>query len=160
MTRLQSIVIILVILCPSFALSDEILFFNTAVLGQKISQSISPLESPSIEGLNFIEPKVIQLDTDDGRYIASSIYYSAKDVSFIEIAESINKKYPQSRHKIFNPGSHEAWRVEDEKFAISLISESEEGLFRVIYIKFMSTEKTLQNLKESLESLKKNLPEK
>ena len=129
------------ILYPSLSFSTEICFFNTDILGQDTSVRLNLLEESDDNDLDFIKPKIIQLDIEDGVYSASSVYYDADKIKFNELVEQIDKKYPNSKIKELSTNTGARWRVEENKFVVSLSSDKEEGMLRVVYIKFMKTEK-------------------
>jgi len=132
-----------IVLFPVTSNLAEIHYFNTSVLGKSITENICLLENSSEAEQEKIEPKIIQLDTDEGIYVASSVYYSSQKISFEGLVTQINKKYPDQKYYKVSTDDYKVWRLEKEKFVISLSSEQEDGYFRLIYIKFMSMDKTL-----------------
>ncbi len=48
----------------------ELRFFNPNILGKTTSESICPLEALKSQNDHLVEPNIIQLDTNDGVYIA------------------------------------------------------------------------------------------
>ncbi len=82
------------------------------------------------------------IDTNDGIYIAASIYYSEEKTTFRELVDEIDKKYPNTRH--VSGDEMIAWRVERQTFAVSVSSDVNDGYLRVIYLKFATTKKELE----------------
>ena len=128
---------------PSLSLA-ELHFFNSDVLGKKITQKIILLESIDNKDHKLLEPVSLQVDNENGVFIAASIYYLAESISFKELVDSIDRKYPGTKHT--NSGAHVSWRIEEKNFVISLAAEQEFGTFRVMYIRFRSLEQITQDM--------------
>ena len=156
MKRVIIIFLLTMVLLPSFAKAIELQFFNTNVLGKSTSESFNPLELVNKTTEHVIEPKIIQLDTDDGIYVASSIFYSTEEISFSELVEIIDIKYPNSKNNKLSSDEYVTWRLEKQKFIISLSSQVEDGHSRVIYIKFMGTEKVMETVYNVMKTIDKN----
>lgn len=147
--------ILMVILFPSFSFSSDIHFFNTDILGQPTSAQINLLDISGDNERSPIEPKIIQLDNDDGHFVASSVYYDVDKIDLIRLVENIDQKYPNSKIEKLSSKTYARWRVENRKFVIYLSSEKEEDMFRVIYLKFRSTEKVMENITNTLKFMDK-----
>lgn len=141
-----------IILYPSLSFSSEIQFFNTLVLGQDISSEIHTLET-SDNNSGLIHPKIVQLDIDGGHYSASSVYYDSSKVSFDELVKQIDQKYPGTKVLKLSSDTYSRWRVKDKQFVIYLDSDEVEGMLRVIYIRFIKTEKVLEHVLDTLNKM-------
>lgn len=130
------LILTLLTLYTSTAKSADIQAFNTNVLGKEISSSISLLELTDDNNIHSIKPKVIQVDVNDGKYSASSIYYSAEEISSEQIIEYIDKKYPGARYKNVESENFLAWRINKEQFVISFSNQIEDGMYRLMYVKY------------------------
>ncbi len=111
MKRILIFIVLTIISYPSISLSSEIIFFNTEVLGQAADSQISTLEKSNDFNVDFIKPKIIQLDIENGRYSASSIYYDAGKIKFNELVKMIDKKYQKSNKKVFGDGTLVSWKI-------------------------------------------------
>jgi hypothetical protein len=153
---------ILILLFNSVSYSAEIAFFNTEVLGKNTVDKINLLEGLSGDTATLIKPKVIQVDIEKGVYTSSSIYYSTEEIGVNEIVEEIDKKYPNSKNEKISSTTFWTWRVEDKQFVISFTPAVEDGMYRIIYVKFRnSTPKEMSEMaRKALETINKNCPEK
>ena len=144
------IIIILIIFSPTHTKAEEIILFNHQVLGKKLSENINPLENTTEINDKKIEPKIIQLDTENGIYVAASIFYLVDEINFPDLVKFIDSKFPKAKNINLSSDNLVFWRVENEKFVINVSSEEEDGMYRVIYIKFMPTEKILKQIKKTI----------
>jgi hypothetical protein len=154
--RVLSYIILAIILYPSLSFSSEIQFFNAEILGKNTSEQFNLIENLTKKKIDLINPKIIQLDIDDGIFSASSVYYDADKINFDDLVLQIDLKYPNSKVKRLSSAGDMRWRVEDKKFVISLSSQIEEGLLRVIYIRFMPTEKIMEHVEKTLKTMNNN----
>ncbi len=160
MIRTIPILLFSIILFCSHSKAAELQFFNTDVLGKSTSESITPLQTVTKTEELVIKPKIIQLDTDNDVYVAASIFYPIEEINFNNLVEILDIQYPNSKNLILSSEEYATWRVEDQKFAISLSSLEEDGHLRVIYIKFKTTEKVMENLDKTLKTIDNNCNDK
>ena len=78
--------------------SAEIAFFNTEVLGRTTGDTISLLEKHENNNEKLIQPKIIQVDVENGVYTASSVYYPASEIKFVELVSLIEDRYQVPKH--------------------------------------------------------------
>ena len=81
-----------------------------------------------------IYPKMLSIDMDSGVVQGLTATYD-KSVSIDELQASINARYGKFALAGFETTPLKLWRVEPEKFAISL-SVAEDGMKQLIYLKF------------------------
>ena len=81
-----------------------------------------------------IYPKAVSIDMDSNVVQGLTAIYD-KSVSINEIQAAINKRYGKFAMARFEMPPVMLWRIEPEKFAISL-SEADDGMKQLIYLKF------------------------
>lgn len=81
-----------------------------------------------------VYPKQVLIDMDNGVVQGLTAVYD-KSVSINEIQAAINKRYGKFAMARFEMPPLMLWRIELEKFAISL-SEADDGMKQLIYLKF------------------------
>jgi hypothetical protein len=74
------------------------------------------------------------IDYDEGSAVGFTALYD-KSVSIDQIKSAINKRYGKWALTIINTPQHNVWRVEHEKFAISLATK-DDGMKQLIYLAF------------------------
>jgi len=115
-----SIVLLAFFLCCAVAEAD-IQLFNSDVLGQSTTQVVKLLQDK--KG-NETEPITTMVDIKNGVYFAATITYP-KEVIFQEARESLNRIYKTHENQsLFRGQVMAVWRVEDKKYAISLIKDN------------------------------------
>ena len=156
------ILIILLVQQPIISESKTIQFFNADVLGKHVSESIISLEYIKNKDENILIPKAIHLDVENDLYIASTIYYDSKEITYKQLVEEIDNRYPNTRNSRLSSETFSAWRVEDEKFVITVSSTFlSDGFFEVIYVRFRNSteEELLEQAREILRIIKTNCNE-
>lgn len=128
------------LLLASAAQAKDVQLFNPDVFGQPTSIAVKLLIDKKTDE---VEPYMVTTDIKCGKYSAASIFYRGK-VTFDDIRTTINKSFKNYENlSLLKPPVQAIWRVKDQRFSISLAEEAE-GIFRVIYIKFISSKEAFK----------------
>jgi hypothetical protein len=126
----------------SMAQAKDIQLLNPEFFGQPTSNATKLLYDKKTDE---IEPYTVTTDIMCGKYIASSVYYSKKKVTFAEARESLNKLYNGLEIlSLFQESKIAMWRIEKKQFSIQL-TQGEDGIC-IVYLQFQPTNNIFQVL--------------
>ncbi len=138
-------VLIASIFASSVAQAKGIQLFNPDVFGQPTSTATKILQDKKP---NDIEPVNVLVDIREGKYVASSLFYSKK-VTFDEARESLKKQYKTYENlSLYKPLVMSVWRVTDKKFAVSLVQEDDH--VRIMFLQFQPKEEIFKSMLKTM----------
>ena len=137
-------IISLFFLC-STAHAKDLQHFNPEVLGHSTKDAIKLLYDSKP---GDIEPVIVMVDVKDGIFHAATVTYPRK-LTLEEARQSLNKLYGKyETPSLAIDGEMGIWRVENNKFVISLTRD--EDSIKVLYIRFMPKEEIFRHLLKSM----------
>ena len=112
--------------------AKSVILPNPGLIGCKSSNCPQMLPDPSPEVAAY--PWQVSLDLSDGRVIGLTALYD-QPVTIDDLQAAVDERYAKWAVKEFRTGPARIWRVEPEKFVISL-SKNDEGMVQLIYLIF------------------------
>jgi len=142
--KLLIILFAIFLLCPTVQARD-VQLLNPDFFGKPTT---APIKLLFDKKANEKEPYMVTTDIKAGKYYAGSVFYGyiGEKVTFDEIRASLNKLY-KGRENLsrLKKTSMAFWRIDDKRLPISLHQE-DEGVFRVMYIPFLSAQEASEGI--------------
>ena len=138
-----TIIVVALFLSCTIAQANDIQLFNPDILGQSTSKELKVLRD---KNAREIEPISVIINIKNGFYKAATVIYPEElryDTAMTALKDQY-KKYglPKQYKKI----GMTVWRIEDKRYAVSLIQEKK--YIKILYIQLKSTEDILKEIRK------------
>ena len=138
-----TIIVIALFLSCTIAQANDIQLFNPDILGQSTSKELKVLRAKNAQG---IEPISVIIDIKNGFYNAATVIYPEElryETAMTALKDQYKKYGPPKRYKKIGMT---VWRIEDQRYAVSLIQEKK--YIKILYIQFKSTFDILKEIRK------------
>jgi glycerol dehydrogenase-like iron-containing ADH family enzyme len=139
----KTIVLVTLFLSCAIAQANDIQLFNPDVLGQSTSKELKVLRDKTA---HEIEPISVIVNIKNGFYNAATVIYP-EELRYETAMTALKDQYKKyGLPKQYKEMGMTVWRIEDKRYAVSLIKEKK--YIKILYIQFKSTEDILKEIRK------------
>jgi hypothetical protein len=139
----KTIVLVTLFLSCAIARANDIQLFNTDVLGQSTSKGVKVLRDKTG---HETEPISVIINIKNGFYNAATVIYP-EELRYETAMTALKDQYKKyGLPKQYKDIGMTVWRIEDKRYAVSLIQEKK--YIKILYIQFKSIEDILKEIRK------------
>jgi hypothetical protein len=139
----KTIVLVTLFLSCAIAWANDIQLFNTDVLGQSTSKELKVLRDKTG---HETEPISVIINIKNGFYNAATVIYP-EELRYETAMTALKDQYKKyGLPKQYKDIGMTVWRIEDKRYAVSLIQEKK--YIKILYIQFKSIEDILKEIRK------------
>jgi hypothetical protein len=139
----KTIVLVTLFLSCAIARANDIQLFNTDVLGQSTSKELKVLRDKTG---HETEPISVIINIKNGFYNAATVIYP-EELRYETAMTALKDQYKKyGLPKQYKDIGMTVWRIEDKRYAVSLIQEKK--YIKILYIQFKSIEDILKEIRK------------
>ena len=138
-----TIIVLALFLSCTIAQANDIQLFNPDILGQSTSKGLKVLRDKTARE---IEPISVTMNIKNGLYNAATVIYP-EELRYETAITALKDQYKKyGLPKQYKGIGMTVWRIEDKRYAVSLIQEKK--YIKILYIQFKSTEDILKEIRK------------